>query len=218
MNIDRFRYKNEDPWTWTPTQPQDVEEVIALVADNYGKDARLIFGIDPVEGSRNLMHAIVNQTYNPKTELVSVCRDKVTNKLLAFTWAIRDQRMVFSQEEMIISRFASVDLSLSNQVRVRLIFQMFRLWERWADLCEIKIISSASIRENWENMMYLHSCAGYLVRGSNAYKRLSMKTIRTDDPIFSIDTITSKTGTYDPSKYTESHRDHSVSSKEFRYE
>lgn len=218
MNIDRFRYKEEDTWAWTAAVPQDVEEIIALGINNYGTDIKNIFPFDPIEGSRTLMHAIVNQTYSPKAEFISVARDKTTKQMLAFTWAVRDQRMAFSREELIITKFASVDLSLSSVKRTRLIFQMFRLWERWADVCEIKIIASSSLLENWENMMYLHSCAGYLVRGSNCYKRLSMKTINIDDPIFSIDTITSKTGTYDPNKYTESHRDHSVSSKEFRYE
>lgn len=218
MNIDRFRYSENEKWFWAPAQPQDIEEIIALTFDNYAKDAQGIYGIDPIEGSRNLMHAVVNQTYAPKSELITVARDKKTNKLLAWTWAIRDQRMAFSQEEMICPKFASLDLSLSAMARTRLIFQIFRLWERWADLCEIKIISSSSMRIDWENLMYLHSHAGYLVRGSMAWKRLSMKTIRTDDPIFSIDTVNSRTGTYDPSKYTESNKNHSIDSKEFRYE
>jgi hypothetical protein len=218
MSIDRFRYSEQDPWTWAPAQPQDVEDIIGLVFTNYGPDAKNIFAVEPVEGSRNLMHAIVNQSYAPKSEFISVCREKTTRKMLAFTWAIRDQRMPFTCEEMIVTKFASVDLKISSIRRTRLIFQIFRLWERWADVCEIKIIASCSILANWENMMYLHSCAGYLVRGSNAFKRLSMKTISLDDPIFSIDTITSKTATYDPAKYTDSHREHSVSSKEFRYE
>ena len=218
MNIDRFRYKDEDPWIWAPALPQDVEDIVNLTDSNYAQDAKNIWPIDPIEGSRHLMHAIINQSYAPKVEMISVCRDKKTNKLLAWTWACRNERMPFTREEMIIAKFASLDLSMSAMNRIKLIFQMFRLWERWADLCEVKLIFSSSIRIDWENMMYLHSCAGYLVRGSMAMKRLSMKTIRTDDPIFSIDTITSKTGTYDPSKYTESHREHSVSSKEFRYE
>jgi hypothetical protein len=218
MNIDRFRYKEEDPWVWNAAVPQDVEEIIGLVFGNYGPDAKNIFPVDPIEGSRNLMHAIVNQSYAPKSEFISVCREKTTRKMLAFTWAVRDQRMAFTREEMVLTKFASVDLKISSIVRTRLIFQMFRLWERWADVCEVKLIASSSILANWENMMYLHSCAGYLVRGSNCFKRLSMKTIRLDDPIFSIDTINSRTGTYDPSKYTESQREHSVSSKEFRYE
>ena len=218
MNIDRFRYKDQDPWTWQPAQPNDVESSVNLMWDSYKQDATNLWPIDPIEGSRNLMHAIVNQTYAPKAEFITVCRDKTTNKLLGWTWATRNERMAFSREEMIMPKFASVDLSISPLVRTRLIFQMFRLWERWADVCEVKLISSSSVRMDWENMMYLHSMAGYHVRGSIAWKRLSMKTIKLDDPIFSIDTITSRTSTYDPSKYTESQREHSVSSKEFRYE
>ena len=218
MNIDRFRYSEQDPWTWTPAFPQDVEDIIALTTASYAHDAKNLFPIDPIEASRNLMHTIVNQTYAPKAEFITVCRHKTTGKLLGWTWATRNERMAFSREEMIMPKFTSVDLSLPAMVRTRLIFQMFRLWERWADVCEVKLINSSSIRLDWENLMYLHSLAGYHVRGSIAWKRLSMKTISLDDPIFSIDTITSKTGTYDPSKYTESQREHSVSSKEFRYE
>ena len=218
MNIDRFRYKESDPWTWQPAYPQDVEDIIKLTTDSYGLDAKNLFQIDPIESSRNLMHTIVNQTYAPLAEFISVCRHKESHKLLGWTWATRNERMAFSREEMIMPKFASVDLSLSPITRTRLIFQIFRLWERWADVCEVKIINSSSIRLDWENLMYLHSLAGYHVRGSIAWKRLSMKTIKIDDPIFSIDTINSKTSTYIPSDYTESHRNHSVSSKEFRYE
>jgi len=218
IHPDNFRYTEKSLWTWSSATPADMEDIINMVIREYELDAKNLWPIDPVEASRNLMHAIVNQMYGPKGEFVSVARRKSDNKLLAFTWVVREQRMVFSREEMATARFASVDLNLPVRQRVALIFQMFRLWEKWADICEIKMIASSCIRLDWEPLMFLHDAAGYHVRGTLAWKRLSIKTIKLDDPIFSLDTITSRTGTYDPSKYTDVNKEHSVSSKEFRYQ
>lgn len=183
LNPDRFIHTQRDAWRWAPALPADVQAIVDLVFTEYAQDAKHIWNIDPVEGGRNLMHAIVNQMYNPTTEFVSVCRRTVDDKIIAFTWAKRDQRQVFSREEMIGPQFASIDLSLSARSRVTIVFQMMRLWEKWAEVCEIKLIASSNIRADWENLMFLHSCAGYLVRGTLAWKRLSMKTIKIDTPI-----------------------------------
>jgi hypothetical protein len=180
LNPDRFVHTARDTWRWAPALPADVQAIVDLVFTEYAQDAQHIWPVDPVEGGRNLMHAIVNQMYNPTTEFVTVCRRISDDKIIAFTWAKRDQRQVFSREEMIAPQFASIDLSLPARSRVALVFQMMRLWEKWAEVCEVKMIASSNIRADWENLMYLHSCAGYLVRGTLAWKRLSMKTLKVD--------------------------------------
>jgi hypothetical protein len=183
LNPDRFVHTARDTWRWAPALPADVQAIVDLVFTEYAQDAQHIWPVDPVEGGRNLMHAIVNQMYNPTTEFVTVCRRMSDDKIIAFTWAKRDQRQVFSREEMIAPQFASIDLSLGARSRVTIVFQMMRLWEKWAEVCELKLIASSNIRVDWENLMFLHSCAGYLVRGTLAWKRLSMKTLRVDMPV-----------------------------------
>jgi hypothetical protein len=180
LNPDRFIHTARDAWRWAPALPADVQAIVDLVFTEYAQDAQHIWPVDPVEGGRNLMHAIVNQMYNPTTEFVSVCRRITDDKIIAFTWAKRDQRQVFSREEMISPQFASIELGLPVRARVAIVFQMMRLWEKWAEVCEVKMIASSNVRADWENLMFLHSCAGYLVRGTLAWKRLSMKTLRVD--------------------------------------
>lgn len=215
LNPENFIHTAQDPWRWSAATGPDVEEIITMVIGEYAQDSQGLWPIDPIEASRNLMHSIVNQMYNPKTELVSVARSTKDNKIVAFTWAGRDARMSWSTEEMIVTKMASVVLSLPRRQRVALCFQMFRLWEKWADICEVKMIASTDIRMNWESFMYMHSLAGYHVRGTHAWKRLSMKTIKIDDPIF-MPEITQRSTSYNPENYSEAGKEHSVGSKEFR--
>jgi hypothetical protein len=60
---------------------------------------------------------------------------------------------------------------------------MIRMWEVWAKACEIKIICSTTMRGDQAAFMHLHSDAGYSVRGSIAYKRLSTATFSVDIPV-----------------------------------
>jgi hypothetical protein len=179
----RFIHTARDAWRWAPALPADVAEIVDLVISNYHQDAQNLWQVNAAEAARNLMHAIVNQMYDPKTELVSVARLQVTGKIIAFTWATRNHRMVWSTEEMINGQMASIDLAQGARTRTALVFQTLRIWEKWAEICELKLITTASIRLDWEPLMYLINLAGYNVRGSQAWRRLIMKTINIDLPI-----------------------------------
>jgi hypothetical protein len=50
---------------------------------------------------------------------------------------------------------------------------MLQMWEIWTRACKINIIFSSTIRESQDPFMRLHERAGYTVRGSCAYKRMS---------------------------------------------
>lgn len=218
LNPKRFAHTAKDTWRWSHATGADVEEIIALVMKDYAEDSKNLWPLNPVEGSRNLMLAIVNQMYDPKTEFVSIARDQKTNKLLAFTWAKRDQRMTWSTEEMSVVQMASIDLSLGTKQRVRLFFQMCEFWERWCDVCKIRMIATSNVRLDWEPLMYLLDQAGYHVRGSLAWKRLNIKTIATEEPVRMVDQLNHATTTYNPADYNQAAREHSINSKEFRVE
>lgn len=168
-----FGHRVEDPWRWRAAQGTDVEDIIGLVMRNFEADGSGITDINPVEGSRNLMHAIINQMYAPKKELISVARLTDGGDLVAFTWAMRDQRHPWSTEEMIMPRMLSVELGLTARCRTALCIQAMQMWERWAAACEVKCIASNNMRRDWQALMRLHAALGYDVRGSMAFKRLS---------------------------------------------
>jgi hypothetical protein len=140
---------------------------------DYGMETDTIFANEPLEYSRNVMLAIVNQFYNPRKELFSVARDAFTDQLLGYTWAVRGERAPWSSEEMVSVRMAHVRRDLSARNRVKLVAQMLRMWEVWAAACEVKIICSSTVRGDQTAFLKLHAQAGYSVRGSICYKRLN---------------------------------------------
>jgi hypothetical protein len=178
FNSDRYTHRATDPWRWRPAGQADLQELVDFVIEAIEVDATAISEIDSLELSRNISHAIVNQMFNPKTEMVSVAVITATNRIIAFNWATRGVRPVWSGEEMITPRMLNVDQSLSSRTRVALCVQAMRVWERWAHLCDIKIINSNSMRYDWQPLIRLHKQMGYDVRGSEAFKRLN--TIRLD--------------------------------------
>jgi hypothetical protein len=173
LTAERFGHNTGDPWRWRPAQGTDIQAIVDLIGRNYEVDGAGITDINPVEGSRNLMFAIVNQMYAPKKELISVAELVDGKEIVAFTWAVRDIRQPWSTEEMVVPKLLSVELTMSNRCKTALCVQAMLMWERWAQVCEIKTISSSTMRLDWEPLMKLHAAMDYTVRGSNAYKRMS---------------------------------------------
>jgi hypothetical protein len=174
LTADRFGHTTGDPWRWRAATGADIEAIVALVGRNYEADGTGLTDINPVEGSRNLMFAVVNQMYAPKKELISVAELVDGKEIVAFTWAQRDIRQPWSVEEMIVPKLLSVELTLSQRCRTALCVQAMMMWERWAQVCDIKSINSSSIRKDWAPLMRLHEAMGYTVRGSNAFKRMNI--------------------------------------------
>jgi hypothetical protein len=173
LTAERFGHTTGDPWRWRAATGADIQAIVNLVSRNYEADGAGITDINPVEGSRNLMFAVVNQMYAPKKELISVAELPDTKEIVAFTWAQRDVRQPWSVEEMVVPKLLSVELTLSGRCRTALCVQAMLMWERWAQVCEIKTISSSSMRQDWQPLMRIHERMGYTVRGSNAYKRMN---------------------------------------------
>jgi len=56
------------------------------------------------------------------------------------------------------------------------------MWEVWAQACEVPIIFSSTVRGEQDTFLELHRQAGYTVRGSVAYKRVTRVTFEIDEP------------------------------------
>jgi hypothetical protein len=179
-SLERYAHTVADPWRWRPATGPDTEAITAMALSHFGLETDAIFVNDTIEYSRNVLIATVNQFYNPLKELISVATHNETGQILAYTWAMRGQYAPWSTEEMVAVRIAHVNLKLSQRGRIHLLAQMIRMWEVWAKACDIKIICSTTMRGDQTAFMHLHEDAGYSVRGSIAYKRLSTATFNVD--------------------------------------
>jgi len=157
-------------YTWTPAHGSDVEHIVNMAESHFQSEIDLIFKPEPVVYSRNITLAVVNQFYSPLTELLSVCKDD-TGKLIAYTWAVIEVA-TWSDDRMIAIKMAHVDLSLPAKLRIKIVKDMFNLWETFALLSNTPIICSTTMRKDQDGFLKLHEKNGYDVRGSYAYKRL----------------------------------------------
>jgi len=182
-SLERYQHTESDPWRWRPAAGPDTEAITAMALEHFGLETDRIFDNDPIEYSRNVLLATVNQFYSPKRELISVAEHAETGQILAYTWAIRGQYSPWSTEEQACVRIAHVNMRISTRARIHLLAQMIRMWETWARACEIKIVCSTTVRGDQTAFMHLHADAGYSVRGSIAYKRLTTATFDVEQPI-----------------------------------
>lgn len=159
-------------YTWRPADGRDVPAIVAMAEHDFQQEIDTIFEPDPVAYARNITQAVVNQFYLPGTELISVA---VTDagELLAYTWARRNERAAWSDNEMVVVRMAHLCLSLPARTRIRLVQDMMMLWEGFARFAGVDIICSTTMRGDQAGFLRLHERAGYDVRGSYAYKRLT---------------------------------------------
>lgn len=156
--------------TWRRILPQDLPAVVSMAQNHFESEVDMIFRTDPRVYEYNLALAITNQMYNPYSVMLVGAWDQ--DRLMAYTWATRNERAVWSGEEMVAIRMAHVDLSASARERVQLIKEMMGFWEVWAVECHIPIICSTTMRHDQQAFLKLHERCGYSVRGSIAYKRL----------------------------------------------
>ena len=210
-DLEQYQHTTADAWRWRQAIGTDTPDIVAMAQDHFGLETDGIYENDPIEYSRNVMLAIVNQFYNPRAELMSVARNETTQRLMAYTWAIRGERAPWSREEMIAIRIAHVDQTVSARERVFLCAQMIRMWEKWATACDVKIIVSSTIRGDQDGFLKLHEAAGFVVRGSIAYRRLNTVLMEVDAGAdIRVDGESSK---YIPPKMQE---DHSTDSRDRR--
>ncbi len=156
--------------SWQPAGGTDVPDIVHMAQTHFESEIDQIFAPDPIAYSRNITQAVVQQFYAPGTELIQVARED--GRLLAYTWARRNERAAWSDQEMVVVRMAHVDLALSSRTRIRLVQDMIDVWETWARAIGVDIVCSTTMRGDQAVFLRLHAQAGYDVRGSYAYKRL----------------------------------------------
>lgn len=158
-------------YTWAPAAGPDVANIVKMAQDYFESEIDQIFTPDPIAYSRNVMVAVVQQFYAPLTQLVSVAKTQ-QNDLIAYTWAERNQRAPWSDDEMTVVKMAHVDMTLSARDRIRLVNDMIDMWEAWSLLCGVHVVCSTTMRGDQAAFLRLHQRRGYDVRGSYCYKRI----------------------------------------------
>ena len=159
-------------YTWTFAQLKDVDDIVNMAEQHFQTEIDLIFKPEPPVYARNLAYAVLNQTYYPGSELLTVARDE-NNKLLAYNWAKSGDKAFWSDDLMINVRMVHLDLALSPRTRIILIKDMMTQWEELAKFSKNPIICSTTMRNDQLAFLKLHEKAGYSVRGSYAYKKIS---------------------------------------------
>lgn len=169
-------FKPTDPAIWVAASGLDVPAIVRMAQDHFEREIDQIFTPDPIAYSRNIATAAVNQFYTPGSELLFVAKSQQTGVICAYTWVYRNQRSPWSDEEMAVVRMAHVDLNLPSRERIRLVLQMIAIWEAWCEDYGIPILCSTTMRGDQSAFLKLHSRAGFDVRGSYAYKRITKET------------------------------------------
>jgi hypothetical protein len=158
-------------WTWRRATGQDVAAIVGMAQQDFQTEIDSVFVADPVAYARNVTMAVVTQFYIPHQELLMVCRDQ-QDQLLAYVWVVRETAP-WSDEVMAATRMVHLDLALPTRTRIRIVQEMIGFWEVWARESGIGIVCSTTMRRDTSGFLRIHSAAGYDVRGSIAYKRLS---------------------------------------------
>jgi hypothetical protein len=170
--MDKYAVSPNDPWLWANARHEDVEDILDLVAANYELEiAGVLVGSRP-RMAYHLHKAILQQLFEQNQVLITVARNKQTNKVVAWAWLERGKYTVYAHDELATAEFVHVDLNLSQRQKITLVAQILQSWIRWCESWQIPVLTSSSIRDDQKAFMRLHEQYGFLVRGSIAYKRI----------------------------------------------
>ena len=158
--------------TWTRAQGTDVMDMVEFSEQMFGTELNDIYTVDAHHGACELTLGIVRQFYNPTSELIMTARDQ--GQLVAWLWVVRGQYTPWSSDEIASVNMLHLDLTRPVRDRIRLVEQAIDIWEVWADVAGIPVISSASVREDSAGFLRIHQRRGYKIYGSVAYKRLEL--------------------------------------------
>lgn len=159
-------------YTWRLAGFQDIHNIVSMSYNNHRDELNKFFTVDPIIYERLIAHAVIDQHYTPSKELLSVAVDD-NDVLLAYTWAQVSNQNHWSSDTMLIAQMAQVDLNLSTRLRIKLIKDIFNIWDEYAKLGNVSVICSNSLLENQGAFLELHRRHGFTVKGSYAYKKIS---------------------------------------------
>jgi hypothetical protein len=114
---------------------------------------------------------VVNQLYQPTTELMCVARDRESREVVAWFWAKRGCYQEFSSEESSELRIIHARKDIANRAKIRLVAQAVLLWQQWGMQNSIPILVSATLRGEQSAFLRLLEASGFIVHGSYAFWR-----------------------------------------------
>jgi len=169
-------------YQWRRAAGTDVTAIMDLTREHFRSEATAVWSIDEQWFGRCLTVDIVNQFFNPGLALVAVAESD-QGQLLAYVWAERGVKTVWSTEEMVAIKIVHIDLALSARIRLQLTTEMMDLWELWTESIGVPVICSSTMRADQSAFLRLHQRRGYDCRGSICYLRLGPKQAghETDD-------------------------------------
>ena len=173
----KYAHQSTDPWTWAVAGHADIEDILDLVAQNYEHEIDGILTASRPRMCYHLHRAILEQTFEPERQLVSIARDKESLKLLAWAWLERGKYTVYAAEEMAVAEFLHVDLTLSARTRITLCAQVLLQWIAACEACNIPVLCSTTIRDDQQAFIRLHDRLGFKVRGSFAYLKVTKPVV-----------------------------------------
>jgi hypothetical protein len=173
----KYQHSPLDSWEWRYAQWSDVEDMYRMAKTHFEREMDPILTINDDAYRYALDISTSHQRHNLALEQLLVCRDKASNKLLAYSWVGRNHRTPYSNDEMCEARMLHLDLDLPARQRIHLIVQAISYWITWCEACGIPVLVSTSIREDQSTFLKLHEKLGFTVRGGIAYYRVIPKEI-----------------------------------------
>ena len=158
-------------WTWRRAQGTDVTPIMDLTREHFASEAHDIWTIDEAWFGRCLTVDIVYQFFNPGSAMVAVA-ESFQGPVLAYTWAERGIKTVWSSDEMVAVKIVHMDMTVSARHRLVMLGEIMDLWELWARSIGVNIICSSTMRGEQSAFLRLHQRRGYQCRGSICYLRL----------------------------------------------
>jgi hypothetical protein len=157
-------------YIWTPATLDVVPAIVNLSYTNHRDELNELFTVDPIIYERLIAHAVIDQYYTPDKELLVTAG---TDRLLGYTWAKVSTSNSWSSNVMLVAQMAQVDLTLPIRQRLRLLNDIFDIWDAYAQAHDVEVICSNSIIATQTAFLELHRRRGYVVKGSYAYKKVS---------------------------------------------
>ena len=173
IGLERYLPTERDTWQWRIAQLSDVPAVVAMAQDHFQLEMEQIIHPDPQLFARNIGIAVITQMHSLTQEQVLVARDRTADTLMAWSWISRGSYTTYSRDEMAEARFVHCDLTLPVRSRLTLTAQVLQQWYLWCMTAGVPVLVSSSIRTDQTAFMRLHQAAGFSVRGSMAYIRIS---------------------------------------------
>jgi hypothetical protein len=173
IGLEQYLPSERDAWTWRLARLSDVPTIVAMAQQHFQLEMEQIIRPDPALFARNIGIAVITQMHSATQEQVLVARDRTQDELVAWSWISRGSYTTYSRDEMAEARFVHCDMTQSVRARLTQTAQVLQQWYLWCMTAGVPVLVSSSIRADQVAFMRLHEAAGFSVRGSIAYIRVT---------------------------------------------